>query len=384
MHCTLRPIIFLKYLLKLTFIWLHKLASDLVSPLEFQIIIITQTLVRSDIAVCVNMSLIPALGAQNPSNSQKQQRRERRRVSVAVMALFIAILESVKSVIIRGRCHRRNETDGGMFVCIVMSWLTYLCESEGRPWHHVNTEQCHHKLSLRHRNEQSANQGCCYTDQERAKAREESIEDSILSWIKLNVTMSQSICHNVMLIAPRHTHVILCPLYKTTSVECASAVMWTSYERLPRRDLTRGLTIMWKWFDTVTMCRVKTWHAWHRRVPRVITVTCHMSSVLTDPGNVCLAPSSYLLPTYRPRPRWGPCCGSGRACCCCSPGPRPPPAYHRRGGARCSTDPRPSERRNHRQSASSRKPRTRSTAGWQTISFQVDKYFFINRRKIKL
>ena len=114
---------------------------------------------------------------------------------------------------------------------------------------------------------------------------------------------------------------------------------------------------------------------------------CHMSHELsshTDPGNVCLAPSSYLLPTYRPRPRWGPCCGSGRACCCCSPGPRPPPAYHRRGGARCSTDPRPSERRNHRQSASSRKPRTRSTAGWQTISFQVDKYFFINRRKIKL
>ena len=294
MHCTLRPIIFLKYLLKLTFIWLHKLASDLVSPLEFQIIIITQTLVRSDCAVCVNMSLIPALGAQNPSNSQKQQRRERRRVSVAVMALFIAILESVKSVIIRGRCHRRNETDGGMFVCIVMSWLTYLCESEGRPWHHVNTEQCHHKLSLRHRNEQSANQGCCYTDQETAKG-EESIEDSILSWIKLNVTMSQSICHNVMLIAPCHTHVILCPLYKTTSVECASAVMWTSYQGLPGRDLTRGLTIMWKWFDNVTMCGVKTWHAWHRRVPRVITVTCHMSSVLTQIRQ-CLS-SSELLPS---------------------------------------------------------------------------------------
>ena len=45
----------------------EKPVSDLVSPLEFQIIIITQTLVRSDCAVCVNMSPHPTLRLRIPA-----------------------------------------------------------------------------------------------------------------------------------------------------------------------------------------------------------------------------------------------------------------------------------------------------------------------------
>ena len=111
------------------------------SPLKFQIIIITQTLVRSDCAVCVNMSPHPTLGlAQNPSNSQKQHRAECGTLWVsAVRTVFITILDSVKSVIIRSQCHRRNETDihtelqrNVCMYCDEFDWHIYVSRRGGR------------------------------------------------------------------------------------------------------------------------------------------------------------------------------------------------------------------------------------------------------------
>ena len=79
--------------------------------------------------------------AQNPSNSQKQQRAECGTlwVSAAVRTVFITILDSVKSVIIRGQCHRRNGTDihtgrrrNVCMYCDEFDWHIYVRRRGGR------------------------------------------------------------------------------------------------------------------------------------------------------------------------------------------------------------------------------------------------------------
>ena len=191
-----------------------------------------------------------------------------------------------------------------------------------------------------------------------------------MSWCHAHCNMSHA-CHTLS-------------TYKTNSVECA---------RCHLNIITvRGAPGEWAdpgGDNIVTLCGIKKawhvtrsragphdpWHSSHDEREALSSCPDPLSFVYLSPQNgkrTCYF--SYLLPTCRPRPRWAPCCGSGWACCCCSPGPGPrsPLApYHMSGGARCSTDPRPSGRRSPRQSASCRKPRTRNTAEPDNFIFHI-------------
>ena len=98
--------------------------------------------------------LIPLYGSESQQFTKTTQSRVRHSVSVGCQDSFYHYIRFCK------KCNYTEPvspqewdryTHRSAEECLYVLWwvwLTYLCEPEGRPWHHVNTEQCHYKLSL--------------------------------------------------------------------------------------------------------------------------------------------------------------------------------------------------------------------------------------------
>lgn len=195
----------------------------------------------------------------------------------AVRTVFIAILDSVKSVIIRSQCHRRNETDihtdrqrNVCMYCDEFDWHIYVSRRGGRDimWTLNNVITNCHSAIARPACQSDAVILIDFTNSQTRKARPYWKENSdfwkakCLSMLRCQMSWCHAHCH-----MSHACHTL--STYKTNSVECAVlSFEHHQSERGSRCEIWPG---GWQCCHNQG---AKTHDTWRGRVPGVIFVTC--------------------------------------------------------------------------------------------------------------